>query len=98
MTDKKLIAEEISTILWELDPMTTCCNANEGMENEYSSEAAEITSLANSGMPVRQAVQEVFEKWFWEDCLLSDDRLPLLEQMVSALAETPSPNAQSADQ
>ena len=58
MTDKKLIAEDISTALWELDPMTTCCNANEGREDEYSSEAAEIASLTNSGMPVRQAVQE----------------------------------------
>ena len=87
MTDKKLIAEEISTILWELDPMTTCCNANKGMEDEYSSEAAEITSLANSGMPVRQAVQEVFEKWFWEDCLTSGSAPTKLDVILEKISK-----------
>ena len=87
MTDKKLIAEDISTALWELDPMTTCCNANEGIEDEYSSEAAEIASLTNSGMPVRQAVQEVFEKWFWEDCLTSGSTPTKLDAIVEKISE-----------
>ena len=87
MTDKKLIAEDISTALWELDPMTTCCNANEGREDEYSSEAAEIASLTNSGMPVRQAVQEVFEKWFWEDCLTSGSTPTKLDAIVEKISE-----------
>lgn len=87
MTDKKLIAEDISTALWELDPMTTCCNANKGMEDEYSSEAAEIASLTNSGMPVHRAVQEVFEKWFWEDCLTSGSAPTKLDAIVEKISK-----------
>ena len=90
--------DAINQILWKLDPMNTCCNVNEGMEDEYWSQASEIARRLEQGETPRAAIIATFDFWFWEDCLLSDDRLPLLEQMVSALAETPSPNAQSADQ
>ena len=92
--------DAISQLLWQLDPMNTCCNVNEGMEDEYWSQASEIARRLEQGETPRAAIIATFDFWFWEDCLLSDERLPLLEQMVSALAETPSPNAQpqSADQ
>ena len=90
--------DEINQLLWNLDPMNTCCNVNEGMEDEYWSQASEIARRLEQGETPRAAIIATFDFWFWEDCLLSDERLPLLEQMVSALAETPSPNAQSADQ
>lgn len=90
--------DAISQLLWQLDPMNTCCNVNEGMEDEYWSQASDIAERLEQGEPPRAAIIATFDFWFWEDCLLSDERLPLLEQMVSALAETPSPNAQSADQ
>ena len=90
--------DEINQLLWNLDPMNTCCKVNEGMEDEYWSQASEIARRLEQGETPRAAIIATFDFWFWEDCLLSDDRLPLLEQMVSALAETPSPNAQSADQ
>ena len=90
--------DEINQLLWNLDPMNTCCNVNEGMEDEYWSQASEIARRLEQGETPRAAIIATFDFWFWEDCLLSDDRLPLLEQMVSALAETPSQNAQSADQ
>ena len=90
--------DEINQILWKLDPMNTCCNVNEGMEDEYWSQASEIARRLEQGETPRAAIIATFDFWFWEDCLLSDERLPLLEQMVSALAETPSQNAQSADQ
>ena len=89
--------DAISQLLWQLDPMNTCCNVNEGMEDEYWSQASEITRRLEQGETPRAAIIATFDFWFWEDCLLSDERLPLLEQMVSALAETPSQNAQSAD-
>ena len=89
--------DEINQILWKLDPMNTCCNVNEGMEDEYWSQASEIARRLEQGETPRAAIIATFDFWFWEDCLLSDERLPLLEQMVSALAETPSQNAQSAD-
>lgn len=90
--------DAISQLLWQLDPMNTCCNVNEGMEDEYWSQASEIARRLEQGETPRAAIIATFDFWFWEDCLLSDERLPLLEQMVSALAETPSQNAQSADQ
>ena len=90
--------DAINQLLWQLDPMNTCCNVNEGMEDEYWSQASEIARRLEQGETPRAAIIATFDFWFWEDCLLSDERLPLLEQMVSALAETPSPNAQSADQ
>ena len=89
--------DEINQLLWNLDPMNTCCNVNEGMEDEYWSQASEIARRLEQGETPRAAIIATFDFWFWEDCLLSDERLPLLEQMVSALAETPSQNAQSAD-
>ena len=89
--------DAISQLLWNLDPMNTCCNVNEGMEDEYWSQASEIARRLEQGETPRAAIIATFDFWFWEDCLLSDERLPLLEQMVSALAETPSQNAQSAD-
>ena len=92
--------DAINQLLWQLDPMNTCCNVNEGMEDEYWSQASDIAERLGQGETPRAAIIATFDFWFWEDCLLSDERLPLLEQMVSALAETPSPNAQpqSADQ
>ena len=90
--------DAINQLLWQLDPMNTCCNVNEGMEDEYWSQASDIAKRLEQGETPRAAIIATFDFWFWEDCLLSDERLPLLEQMVSALAETPSPNAHSADQ
>ena len=86
--------DAINQLLWQLDPMNTCCNVNEGMEDEYWSQASEIARRLEQGETPRAAIIATFDFWFWEDCLLSDERLPLLEQMVSALAETPSQNAQ----
>ena len=86
--------DAINQLLWQLDPMNTCCNVNEGMEDEYWSQASDIAKRLEQGETPRAAIIATFDFWFWEDCLLSDERLPLLEQMVSALAETPSQNAQ----
>ena len=86
--------DAISQLLWQLDPMNTCCNVNEGMEDEYWSQASDIAERLEQGETPRAAIIATFDFWFWEDCLLSDERLPLLEQMVSALAETPFQNAQ----
>ena len=88
--------DEINQILWKLDPMNTCCNVNEGMEDEYWSQASEIAKRLEQGETARAAIIATFDFWFWEDCLLSDDRLPLLEQMVSAIdAATPQDSLQS---
>lgn len=39
-------AAELSQILYEADPMGTCCNVNAGMEDEYDSIAVTILEYA----------------------------------------------------
>ena len=65
----------INEILWRIDPMNTSCNQNDGMENEYRREACEIAEkLFRGGEEPLNAVMMVFDKWFWENCLLDAHR------------------------
>ena len=59
----------LTHMLHDLDPMGTCCRLNLEMEDEYASEAPPIARLLDSGVPLRDAVCQVFDEWFWEDCL-----------------------------
>lgn len=59
----------LTHMLHDLDPMGTCCRLNLDMEDEYASEAPHIARLLDSGVPLRDAVCQVFDEWFWDDCL-----------------------------
>ena len=59
----------LTHMLHDLDPMGTCCRLNLEMEDEYAAEAPPIARLLDSGVPLRDAVCQVFDEWFWEDCL-----------------------------
>lgn len=59
----------LTHMLHDLDPMGTCCRLNLDMEDEYESEAPPIARLLDSGVPLHDAVCQVFDEWFWEDCL-----------------------------
>lgn len=61
--------EQLSLILWTLDPMNTCCNCNYNAFDEYDGEAKMIIEECESGKPLKQAVVDTFDYWFWEDCL-----------------------------
>lgn len=52
--------QHISAILFQLDPMNTCC-----IENDLYDEYADVAELISSGTAVKTA----FEQRFWEDCL-----------------------------
>lgn len=78
---------DISSILWALDPMRTGCADNDNMEDEYDFQAQEIAELVGSGMPIRTAVVQVFDFWFWEDCLISGSRTDRLDAIVEKIAE-----------
>lgn len=56
---------ELSHKLWEHDPMGTCCNVNEGMEDEYDAIAATILQYAQE-MPDEEAVKQAIIYWFDE--------------------------------
>ena len=59
----------LTHMLHDLDPMGTCCRLNLDMEDEYAPEAWRIARLLDSGVPLHDAVCQVFDEWFWEDCL-----------------------------
>ena len=77
--------DEITSILWQLDPMRTGCAGDETMRDEYEFQAEEIASITANGMPLRATVVEVFEKWFWEDCLISGSDTSRLDAIVEKI-------------
>ena len=82
-----MTASEISDALWRLDPMRTGCSGNEDMRDEYEFQAEEIADLTTAGTPLRAAVIEVFEKWFWEDCLISGTDTSRLNAIVETISK-----------
>jgi len=58
-------AATLSTLLYNADPMGTCCNGNEGMENEYDQIAATMLTLSET-MSNEEAVKQAIIYWFDE--------------------------------
>ena len=86
-TDEIKRAKAISALLWELDPMRTGCTGDEAMCDEYDFQAEEIASLMGTGVPLRTAVVQVFDKWFWEDCLISGTDSSRLDAIVEKISK-----------
>ena len=84
-TDVIIHVDEISAVLWELDPMRTGCSGDEAMRDEYEFQAEEIASLIGTGVPLRTAVVQVFDKWFWEDCLASNTDTSRLDSIINKI-------------
>lgn len=57
------------------------------MHNEYEFQAKEIASLVDSGVSLRTAVVEVFDKWFWDDCLISGTGTSRLDPMLEKISK-----------
>ena len=85
-TDEINHVHAISALLWELDPMRTGCTGDEAMRDEYEFQAEEIASLISDGIPIRTAIVQVFEKWFWEDCLMSGADSSRLDAVVNEIS------------
>jgi len=60
---KMLTDEKISKVLFEVDPMRTCCKENDCFD-EYNSVALSIFEKISSGQPVREAISQAFVDWF----------------------------------
>ena len=86
-TDEINHVDAISAILWELDPMRTGCTGDEAMRDEYDFQAEEIEELVADGVPLRAVIVEVFEKWFWEDCLVSGSDSSRLDAIVEKISK-----------
>lgn len=50
-------AAELSRIMWEVDPLHTCCNVNGGMEDEYIDVATAIVENSKT-MSEEEAVRQ----------------------------------------
>lgn len=85
--DTSFHAEEISSALWDLDPMRTGCKGDATMQDEYEFQSQEIASMIGAGAPIREAVIQVFEKWFWEDCLISGTSTSRLDAIVEKISK-----------
>lgn len=57
------------------------------MQDEYEFQAQEIASMIGAGAPILEAVVQVFDKWFWEDCLISDTSTSRLDAIVEKLSK-----------
>lgn len=66
--------------------MRTGCAGDEAMRDEYEFQAEEIADLVTTGMPLRSAVIEIFEKWFWEDCMTSGTDTQRLDAIVDTIS------------
>lgn len=88
--DKNTLTERIARRLYELDPMNTCCNVNEGMADEYLSEAQQIAQLLGHGVLLRDAVKQTFDSRFWDGCLEEQTRAVGLHALLTALASETS--------
>lgn len=86
MTTPHPSAHTLMQLLWSIDPMGTGCTDNPGMEDEYWSQARDMAEELEQGKDPRPAITEVFDFYFWEDCLLSGTRQDKLDQLVAAIA------------
>ena len=57
------------------------------MRDEYEFQAEEIESLIGADINLRTAVVQVFDKWFWEDCLISGNDSRRLDAIVEKILE-----------
>ena len=76
---------QLNELLWRIDPMNTCCAVNEGMENEYLTEARHIAELLKQGQEPLSALIAVFDLFFWEGCLFDAHRKDALEQILTVM-------------
>ncbi len=79
------LKHRFAVLLHDLDPINSYCHAILDMEDYYESSATKILELHAMGLPLRQAVCQVFDSDFWEGCLLEARRVVNLDTLTSAL-------------
>lgn len=76
------IVVPLNKMLFDLDPMNTCCKEND-MFDEYQKIATNITGWLIRGCDVTDSVKSVFDAYWWEGCLSKEK----LEQIVKETNE-----------
>lgn len=80
-----LLVLRVSQQLHQHDLMNTSCAVNKGMEDEYLSHARDIVCQLGEGVPLRDALKRSFDHWFWEGCLLEDQRQSGVDALLASL-------------
>lgn len=78
---------ELSSILWILDPMNTCCGFIPGMCDEYDIESKKIKDQCSDGKSMQQALLSVFEEMFWEGCWTRSGSPVSIDTVVAAIED-----------
>lgn len=60
---KIMDASRISEVLFDLDPMSTCCKENDCFD-EYDSIAQSAFDKLSNGQPIGEAISETLMDWF----------------------------------
>lgn len=80
-------ANQISHVLYQYDPLHTCCNEFAGMQSEYDQISDHIRDRIAQGRAVAAALREALVFWFAEDLVDRRDRTAVtrdLESVVTA--------------
>lgn len=75
--------EAIAKILFELDPMGTCCKEN-GLLDEYDGIASGIAESIQNGASIESALQTEFQYWF--DVTLDEGKLSALRHVIQKIS------------
>ena len=76
---------EVLVTLQRFDLMSTGCNVNRLMNQEYADEAQRIARLVSDGRPLREAITITFDDHFWAGCLEEPARVKDLERLLRDL-------------
>lgn len=76
-----LTVQNISSVLYSLDPMNTCCVEN-GIVGEYDYEASQIFLGISNGEDLREVLVKTFDFSFWGGCLKSARADKILQKLT----------------
>lgn len=84
-----LSAERLSRILFDTDPIGTCCKENDCFD-EYDAIADDIVSRCQRGQPLDNALDETFEVWFGAELAEGVDMRALYHELTNYTDGPPS--------
>tara|TARA_R110000823_G_scaffold302779_1_gene424061 strand:- start:3095 stop:3352 length:258 start_codon:yes stop_codon:yes gene_type:complete len=76
-----LTSKQISSALFEADPMNTCCRENDCF-GEYDFVAQAVTERLAEGLSLDQALVEEVSKWFFDGAHFDVSRLTLAFKLL----------------
>ena len=79
-------ANQISHVLYQYDPMHTCCTEFAGMQSEYDNISDHIRDLIARGRTVAVALREALIFWFAEDLVDRRDRTAITRDLESVVS------------